>query len=198
MSKRTCAAFLVCLALTPAGGLAQIYRWTDGQGRVQFSNQPPPPGVQATIVDAEARPVPDTSPREGPDCHTLACQGRRLEQRERERQAEERRLAAERAARASREPRPRGLAFDKYISIQRGMSEGELLGIAGPPDLVSDQGIALAAPATVQSAPGVRTPARAGLALKTWTYLPTPADPFTTTITLVGGRVSELERVRRF
>jgi hypothetical protein len=31
-----------------------------------------------------------------------------------------------------------------------------------------------------------------------YTYLPTPADPFTTTITLVGGRVSELDRVRKF
>jgi hypothetical protein len=44
----------------------------------------------------------------------------------------------------------------------------------------------------------VRSAARAGLSLKTYTYLPTPGDPFTTTITLVGGRVSELERVRKF
>jgi hypothetical protein len=34
--------------------------------------------------------------------------------------------------------------------------------------------------------------------MKTYTYLPTPGDPFTTTITLVGGRVSEIERVRKF
>ena len=40
--------------------------------------------------------------------------------------------------------------------------------------------------------------ARTGLVMKTYTYLPTPADPFFTTITLVGGRVSELERVRKF
>lgn len=42
------------------------------------------------------------------------------------------------------------------------------------------------------------TAARAGLIMKTYTYLPVPGDPFTTTITLVGGRVSELERVRKF
>ena len=40
--------------------------------------------------------------------------------------------------------------------------------------------------------------ARNVLSLKTYTYLPTSADPFTTTITLVGGRVSEIERVRKF
>jgi hypothetical protein len=78
------------------------------------------------------------------------------------------------------------------------MSEGELLGIAGEPDLLADQGIAIAAPGTVQLAPGVRGPARTGLVMKTYTYFPTPADPFTTTITLIGGRVSEIERVKKF
>lgn len=34
--------------------------------------------------------------------------------------------------------------------------------------------------------------------MKTYTYLPTPADPFTTTIRLVGGWVDEFERVRKF
>jgi hypothetical protein len=34
--------------------------------------------------------------------------------------------------------------------------------------------------------------------MKTYTYLPTSADPFTTIITLVGGRVSEIERIRKF
>jgi hypothetical protein len=34
--------------------------------------------------------------------------------------------------------------------------------------------------------------------VRTYTYYPTPADPFTTTVTLVHGRVTEIERVRRF
>jgi hypothetical protein len=34
--------------------------------------------------------------------------------------------------------------------------------------------------------------------MKTFTYLPTSADPFTTIITLLGGRVSEIERIRKF
>jgi hypothetical protein len=37
-----------------------------------------------------------------------------------------------------------------------------------------------------------------GGAMRTYTYLPTSADPFTTTVTLVGGRVSEIERIRKF
>ena len=78
------------------------------------------------------------------------------------------------------------------------MSEGELLSIAGEPDFMSDQGIALAAPGTVQVGRHHRVPARSGYSLRTWTWLPTPADPFTTTVTLVGGRVSEIERVRKF
>ncbi len=61
----------------------------------------------------------------------------------------DKRIAAERAAAA---PKPaRGLEFRKYISIQRGITEGELLGIADEPDLKADQGIAISAPATVQA-----------------------------------------------
>jgi hypothetical protein len=188
---------LLCVA---AAAPAQIYRWTDAQGRTHFSNQTPPPGVNAVVVDPNAKEVaPPPAPQEGPDCYTLACQRERMEERERRRAEAEKREAAERAARAAREPKPyRGLAFAKYISIQRGMTEGELLAVAGEPDLVSDDGIALAAPGTVQAGRGLRLPARAGLSLKTWTYMPTVPDPFVTTITLVGGRVSEIERTRKF
>jgi len=178
---------------------AQIYKWTDAQGRVHFSNQAPPQGVKAIVVDPNAKEVPPAPAAEGKDCHTIRCQGERLEERERQRAALEQKEAAARAEREAKAPKPyKGLSFSKYISIQRGMSEGELLGIAGEPDLLSDQGIAFASPGAVQVAPGVRRPARAGLSLKTWTYMPTSADPFTTTITLVGGRVSEVERVRKF
>ena len=33
---------------------------------------------------------------------------------------------------------------------------------------------------------------------RTYTYLPIPGDPFTTTITVISGRISEMERVRKF
>jgi hypothetical protein len=191
-AMRTVVLLLLAGLAVPAS--AQIYRWVDQNGRVQYSNMKPPKNVAATVFDEEAKPgppSPDTT-----ECYTIRCQGERMEERQRKRDAEEAKLAVERAAVAARQPR--GLDFRKYVSIQRGMTEGELLGIAGEPDLKADQGVAIAAPATVQINRNFSTAARAGLAMKTYTYLPTSGDPFTTTITLVGGRVSEIERVRKF
>jgi len=185
---------LASAALASSGATAQIYRWVDQHGRVQYSNVAPPKGQEFTVVDPNAKEAVPAS--ESTECYTIRCQGERMEERQRLRDAAEARAAAERAAAAPKAPR--GLEFRRYISVQRGMSEGELLGIAGEPDLKSDQGIAIAAPTTVQVDRNFSTAARAGLRMTTWTYLPTPADPFTTTITLVGGRVSELDRVRKF
>jgi hypothetical protein len=173
---------------------AQIYRWVDAKGTVHYSNSSPPEGLKATIVDPEGKAGPNSP--ETADCYTVRCQGERLEQRLARREAEEARNAAERAANTPK--RPRGLDFRVYVSIQRGMTEGELLVLAGEPDLLVDQGLAIAAPIATQSARRTSTAGRGALSLKTWTYLPTVADPFITTITLVGGRVSEIERVRKF
>ena len=185
---------LLALSFTALSASAQIYRWTDAQGRTHFSNVPPPEGAKATVVDPDAKegpPAPESS-----ECYTIRCQGERMEERQRRREEAEAKEGRERAAAAAKQPR--GLDFRSYVSIQRGMSEGELLSVAGKPDFVSDQGIALAAPDTVQAGRHRRVPARSGYSMKTWTYLPTSADPFTTTITLVGGRVSDVERVRKF
>lgn len=193
MSDMRLLIFLVLFAVTvPAS--AQIYRWVDSQGRVNFSNTTPPQGVKATVVDANTKEGPPSA--DSSECYTIRCQGERMEERERKRQSEDARFAAERIAAAPKQVR--GLEFRKYISVQRGMSEGELLGIAGEPDFKADQGVAISAPTTIQINRNFSTAARAGLVMKTYTYLPTPGDPFTTTITLVGGRVSELERVRKF
>jgi len=173
------AASLALALLLAAGAThAQIYRWVDENGRVQYSTEKPPKGVQATVVDPDAKAGPPAA--ESTECHTIRCQGEAMDARQRERDAAEERAAAERAASAPKQPR--GLDFRDYVRIQRGMSEGELLGIAGPADLVSDQGFA---------GPNVQRKIA-------WTYLPTPADPFTTTITLIGGRVSEIDRQRKF
>lgn len=187
---------LLAITLLFCSGAAygQIYKWVDANGRVNFSNTAPPKGVQTTVVDANAKegtPSPDST-----DCYTIRCQGERMEERQRRREAEDARIDAQRAALA---PKPvRGLEFRHYISIQRGMTEGELLSIAREPDLKTDQGVAIAAPTNVQGTRNVVIAARTGLVMKTYTYLPTPADPFITTIMLVGGRVSEIERVRKF
>ena len=164
-------ALLLLMLCVSSGAAAQVYRWVDDKGRVHYSNEAPPPGVKAITVSINAQPGPPSA--DTAECHTVRCQGERMEERIARREVLDAQLAAERAALA---PRPvRGLEFRRYISIQRGMSEGELLGIAGEPDF--------------------RTRDRS---LRTYTYMPTPADPFTTTVTLVGGRVSEIERVRKF
>lgn len=164
--------FLVLLSFA-ALAQAQVYRWVDAKGTVHYSSEKPPADVKDAKVlniDAKAGPAsPDTL-----DCYTVRCQGERLEQRLARREEELARDAALRAAAAPK--RWNGLEFRKYISIQRGMTEGEMLGIAGPPDLA----------------------VRDDWSIRTYTYMPTVADPFTTTISIVSGRVSGLERVRKF
>jgi hypothetical protein len=173
------AAALLCAAQHAA---AQVYRWVDEKGVVHYSQSAPPPGVKAKLLDIEVKegpPSPDSK-----DCYTVRCQGERMEERIARREELDAKLAADRAAHA---PRPvHGLDFRKYVSIERGMTEGELLGIAGD------------APATAQIGRHTRSSASAALTVRTYTYMPTPADPFTTTVTVVGGRVSDIERVRKF
>jgi len=151
---------------------AQVYRWVDAKGTVHYSNEKPPAEVKATVVNIDAKTGPASPDTQ--DCYTVRCQGERLEERLARREQLEARDAAQRAAAAPKPPH--GLEFRKYISIQRGMTEGEMLGIAGTPDLAM----------------------RDGWSVRTYTYYPTVADPFTTTISVVNGRVSALERVRKF
>jgi len=184
---------LLALLFFCGAAQAQIYRWVDQNGRVQYSNVKPPKEIPAKVVDADAKaglPTPDST-----ECYTIRCQGERMDERQRKRNADEAKGAAERAAAPKQ---PRGLDFRNYVRIQRGMSEGELLGIAGEPDFMSDQGLAIDAPTTVQVDRNTRVSASSAQRMVTWTYLPTPGDPFTTTITLIGGRVSDLDRQRKF
>jgi hypothetical protein len=151
---------------------AEVYRWVDEKGTVHYSNEAPPAWVKASRVDVDTEPRAPVA--ESAECYTVRCQGERLEQRLVLREQIEARLAAERAALTPRPPK--GLDFRKYVSIRRGMSEGEFIGVAGEPDLMLWD----------------------SRAVRTYTYYPTPADPFTTTVTLLHGRVSEIERVRKF
>lgn len=166
-------AWLLLGLLAAAGAAsAQVYRWVDEKGTVNYSNSAPPKGVRSTVVDPDARAGPPSP--ESAECYTLRCQGERLEQRLARRDELEARLAAERAAAAP--PRPRGLEFRKYISLHRGMSEGELITIAGAPDVLTHD----------------------GWSERSYIYLPTPGDPFTTTVVIGGGRIRGIERVRKF
>lgn len=169
---RRIAVSLVLLLGGAAAWAAEVYRWVDAAGTVHYSNEAPPAGIQASKVNIDAEPRAPVT--ESAECYTASCQGERLDQRLARREQIEARLAAERAALTPREPK--GLDARKYIAIQRGMSEGEFLGVAGEPDLLLWD----------------------SRAVRTYTYYPTSTDPFTTTVILVNGRVTEVERVRRF
>lgn len=100
-------------------------------------------------------------------------------------------LALSSAAVPAQTPGVRGLDFRTYLSLQRGMTEGQVLGLAGQPDLVADQGVAYSDPTPAQQG---GEPVRATLDVATYTYLPTAADPYSTTVTFVGGQVTGIER----
>jgi hypothetical protein len=72
----------------------------------------------------------------------------------------------------------RGMDFSVYIRLQIGMSEAELLLRAGKPDSAAVENLS-------------------GVAIKTYYYYPTPADPWITTITLRGGKIISLDRIKK-
>jgi hypothetical protein len=97
--------------------------------------------------------------------------------------------------------------------LRRGMSEGELLQRAGPPDFETADGTAVQAFAPFRRVrPIDNLRGRHGrhgrgqvlpygfseLTVKTFYYYPTLSNPFTTELTLVGGRISDLQRTRQF
>ena len=168
---RSACCLVLALLAAPATA-ADVYRWVDEKGTVHYSNATPPPGVKAKVVDPDGKP--GTPSADSMECYTVRCQGERLEERLARREQVEAREAAERSAVTPRPPK--GLDFRKYVALYRGMSEGEFITIAGEPDLL-----------LWDSGP-----------VKTYTYFPTPGDPFTTTVVLRSGRVAEIERARKF
>lgn len=162
---------VLLLLLLAAPAHAQVYRWIDARGTVHYSNTPPPPEVKATTLHIDARPGPAAP--DSADCYSVRCQGERMESRQARREELDAQLAAERVALIP--PEPRGLEFRKLVTIRRGMTEGEVLAIAGPPDSRSRDKRA-----------------------DRLTYFPTRADPFVTTIELRNGRVAGIEQARQF
>jgi|SRR5712671_2803295 len=91
-----------------------------------------------------------------------------------------------------------GLDFRTYLSLERGMTEGEVRAVAGKPDFVAHQGYAPETTMLVYGADNPPPAERLALIVRTYSYLATPAEPYTTTITFIGGRVYEIERNRKF
>jgi hypothetical protein len=167
---------LLCSALPAA---ADVYKWVDREGKVHYGDTQPT-NVPSRLVELpdigagsrpEAIPAPQEQPRDGPPPSQAA--------------------AAPQAPVAA----VRGMPFDVYIMLRNGMTEGELLQRAGPPDYESNDG-------TVGSAviSGRRGRVRTfnNLELRKLYYYPTLSDPFTTIVTLTGGMISDLQRTRKF
>lgn len=164
---------LACACALCAPVLGQAFKWRDERGGVHYG-ETPPAGVRASPVDTRPFGVESDEPR---PCHSAACQAERMQvERRREQQAD-----AEQARRESArvaQPAPRGMDMEVFIRLHNGMSEGELLQRAGPPDFQTID--------SLRDAIG-----------KTYYWYPTPANPFTTIITLRGGRIFNMERIRR-
>ena len=161
---------LILIATAAVCSAADAYKWVDEKGTTNYGAKPPH-DVSATPVSIEPRGVIETGggavrprdvavlprPQVSPvQVITVPVQPSYL--------------AASPV---------RGMAFDIYIRLERGMTEGELLVRAGPPDHESvDSGW--------------------DYALKTYYYLPTIADPYTTAVSLRDGRIANLQRVKKF
>ena len=160
----------ILLFLLASAVQAQVYRWVDKNGTVYYSDKPPPAGVKSTTVDIDARSGPPSE--DSRECYSVRCQGERMEDRIARRYEADARAAARRPPAP---PPPRGLSFSNYISLQRGMTEAELIGYAGTPDVMfRDRHVV------------------------TYSYLPTATDPFTTVVTVNSGRISNIDRIRKF
>jgi len=80
-------------------------------------------------------------------------------------------------AQANPQGQGRGMGLDVFVQLQTGMSEGELIMRAGRPDH--------------QSIENARD------AQKSFYYFPTVDHPFLTTVSMRGGRIVNLERIRK-
>lgn len=158
------------LAIVAGGSFAaETYKWVDEKGVTNYGQKPP--------AGRAAKPV-DTTPI-GP---TGTVDGSLKSDAAKRRQAEE--LRPQPVPVSVPPPAPpaaqaRGMEFETFIRLQRGMTEGELLIRAGQPDRESVENF------------------RHDI-VKTYYYFPTVANPFTTVVTVRGGRIANLDRVKRF
>jgi hypothetical protein len=174
------ASFLITgLALMVAAATAApepVYKWRDERGGVHYGEKPPP-GVRATLVDTQPNLSQGASKAE---CVGTNCPPSRSDDAPRIRRDEPPpRPAGYYPGPTNGLPEPRGLDFDVYVRLQSGMSEGELLVRAGPPDF--------------EAVDNLR-----GRIGKSYYYFPTSSNPYTTIVTLRGGRIFNIERVKRF
>lgn len=163
---------LLCATFAAPCG-AGTWKWVDAQGVTQYSDTPPA-GRDARLVDTRPFGIEWDGIR---PCHTIWCQGWRADQQNRK-VAEQEALEVKSAPKAQAANDTRGMDFDVFIRLQTGMSEGELLLRAGKPDSESIENFR-------------------NFIVKSYYYFPTTANPWITTITLRGGRIVNIDRVKK-
>ncbi|HUF21932.1 MAG TPA: DUF4124 domain-containing protein [Burkholderiales bacterium] len=185
---------LLLLAGMPPAASAGVYKWTDTNGQV-FYGDTPPASVQAYFPELR---VPSGVDMLG--CAPGECVSPGPRQQ----------VVAEAAVSRHQVTRSRGMPFGVYIRLQRGMTEGELLLRAGPPDHEFREGLdatqlsivqrgVLIDPATGRNVPQrIVTHSQSMQVVKTYYYFPTSSDPWITVVTLVGGRIANMDRQKRF
>jgi len=178
---------------------ADVYKWVDRNGSVHYGDTPP---VNATSRSVDLRYARSATTTEVNSC----C----VAKEDPPKPAEQPVYIVFAAEPPARNPAPRGLDFGVFIMLRHGMSEGELLQRAGPPDYQSTDGNSVQAIAVtrrgrpidqVHGWSGRRPVLSHGFSnqiVETFYYYPTVSNPFTTVITLTGGRITDLQRTRQF
>ena len=162
---------LISLLIAMAAGAcfaAETYKWVDEKGVVNYGEKPP--------GERPSRPV-DTIPSGTIETGGLYDQRPDVSKRRQDEGEYRPQIIAVPVA-VPALPSVRGMDFDTFIRLQRGMTEGELLVRAGRPDHE-----------TVVNLYDYD---------RTLYYFPTLANPYTTVVKLRSGRIESLERVKRF
>lgn len=159
-------SYLIGLLLLFAGTslAAETYRWVDERGVTNYGEKPPA-GRPARPVNTQTGAVLETG---GPPGQKTAP-----------RQPVEKSQGPRVATAVPPAAPVRGMGFEVYIRLQRGMTEGELLLRAGRPDYESLENL------------------RHDI-VKSFYYFPTVSDPYTTVVTLRGGRIHDVDRIKKF
>ena len=149
---------------------AEVYKWVDEKGVTNYGEKPP--------TNRQARPV-NTQPGGVLESGDQFGQKTEAEMRRSRAELRQPQITAEPMPALGRSVLARGMDFDIYIRLQRGMTEGELLLRAGRPDHESLESLW-------------------DDIVKTYYYFPTTANPYTTVVTLRGGRIDSVDRIKKF
>jgi hypothetical protein len=159
--------FLFMLTLSAICAAAGTWKWVDEKGITHYGDAPP---ASATKV----QPV-DTRPYGPSGSGCSACDWRAIERTDR---AQPPAAGVPATPQTTAQTSARGMDYNVYIRLSAGMDEGELLSRAGPPDSQSVENLE-------------------DDIVKSYYYMPTPENPYITTVKLRGGRIISIDRTKK-